>query len=275
MERIIHSSIDTSRRPPRMADIKPQLMSDAHAIVRQHRSSGGDLNELVAKHANEKSYNDLVTQNLVCLVNRHGFKMAMEHERKDEPVLADAAVVKLARHRLANGSAEPVKSASLAVPLVSQRARDLNLGSFSTTTKSAAFVMTPGLIAHLNTGRLTAESGIKQANAELRRVLERMQGDAKRLKTLGVEKQAVWQQMLADAGEELASVIEPVMDKTAAVQAFHTRKDLEMLVPAALGNFERMKRDAAHAVKVAGILSQLQTELAAIKQDLETAKQGV
>jgi hypothetical protein len=255
-----------------MPDIKPQLMADAQCIVENHRSSGGDINELVAKYASDHGYSPKVTDALTACVNRHSFKTAMQLDRHDEPAIADAAAVKLAQAKLATRSVP----AALPVKVARGEGEELRSKTASVTTENITSVdYTRAVQQQLHRDKVACEAAIQTGLTEIRLGMEKMSHQAHLIKRLGLEKTAEFQQLLNACGGPVASMLEAVLEKAASQRQEMVGQTIAMLVPQALRDFEHMKAASAKLVALAQTTGEAQAKLAKINAAIRAAKNGV
>jgi hypothetical protein len=249
-------------------DRKPQLMAEAAQLVERHRADGGNLNELIAKHANDQGYSEQLCSSLVWCVNRQSFKQAMALDQHDEPSIADPVAVKRARTRPVAASAEPVKQASTAwLPTVKRANSRMQGGMVHTRAEGPDHG--PALRAHLDREKRAADTGLKLASARTRITLEDMHHQTRLIKQIGLDKQASFQQQLAACEPPVRALLGALLEKSAYQPTLHTRQDLTLLVPAALNDFDRLKQAADSIVRVGDAAAALEELKVTLAQDRE------
>jgi hypothetical protein len=249
-------------------DRKPQMMAEAAQLVEQHRSDGGNINEIIAKHANENGYSDQVCNSLVWCVNRQSFKQAMTVDKHDEPDIADPAAVKRARVKRVPVEEAPVKQASTVWQSIGKRANTrMQSGTVHTTSTSLDYG--PVLRAHLDSEKRAATQASKMANAQARMTLEGMHTQTKLIRQVGLDKQASFKRTIAACEPEVQEILTTVLEKSAYQETLHTRQDLELLVPQALADFGRLKQAAEELVRVGAVQAALDELQGTIALDRE------
>lgn len=251
-----------------MSDLKPQLMQDAQTIVGQHRASGGDLNELIAKYAADKGYTPKVTDALTACVNRHSFKSAMQEDKQDEPAIASPSAVKMVQAKAAAQTAPQ----PLAFKTASAGREEMRCKSASVTTANAPVDYGPALRVRLGREKQACESQVSLAHTEIRVGLERMANQAHLIKRLGLEKSAKFQELVDACPAPLRKVVVEALTKAASVPVARVGSEIALLMPQALRDFETIKQAGANLVEVARRAGEFQARLDKVNTALSQAK---
>lgn len=251
-----------------MSDLKPQLMQDAQTIVEQHRTRGGDLNELVAKYAADKGYAAKVTDALTACVNRHSFKSAMQNDKQDEPAIASPSAVKMAQAK----TAAQVAPQALTFKTASAGREEMRCKSASVTTAMAPVDYGPALRARLGREKLAYEGQVSVAHTEIRMGLERMSNQAHLIKRLGLEKTSGFQALVDACPAPVRKVVAEALTKAAAQPPARIGSEIALLMPQALKDFETIKLAGENLIKVAQRAGEFQARLDKVNEALSLTK---
>lgn len=253
-----------------MSNIKQQLEAEAERIVSAHRDGGEGIHDLIAKHASERGYEPDVIRSLSWLINRHNFKMAMAHDRKDEIQLADAETV---LHRMrAPGTKQATKSASLSPSRLDEKV-GFESGSSYSAVKAVDYG--PVMRRKLAAREMELTSQIKQLNASLRGDLEKMARLGESVKRAGLDASERFTSHVLGAapsfeGELVGMVLENI--KVAALPL--TDAQFRMYAGRAIADATEMLAKAANVKTSNAELADALERLERVHAQMEDMKQG-
>lgn len=250
-------------------NIKPQLDAEARKIVETHRSSGGELHDLIAKCASDRHYNDNAVRELSRLVNRHAFKQARIQDGTDE--FGGIVNAESVLFRMRSPGSPSVKAASYNPGILSTSARVSDVG-FNGRPVSVDYG--PTFVAKLASRDNELKSEIRYASAKVREGLTKIAKLAESIKRVGLEKTAGYQGVLSELDADARSIIEVVLESSPATKVAFTTPQLRMHIPAALENTKAMAKLASEVHEVSMRLADLQERRERVASQAEAFRKG-
>jgi hypothetical protein len=251
-------------------NIKQKLEAEAQGIVANHRESGGDIHDLIAKQASELGYQGEQVKSLTWLVNRHAFKMAMSHDKKDEMDLANAETVLFRMNR-------PVTKQASAVTPAARPSLGLRNG-FSGNAHSGGnekMDYGPALRKKLATRDQELRGEIRLLTARVRQGLGVVERMAPSIKRAGLDMAPSYLRAIAQIPEAERYIMEVALEKASTLAVPFTEHQLRMYLPRALEETKEMAK-AACEVQLAGQdLADRQERLGRVRSQMFALRDGL
>lgn len=240
-------------------NIKQKLEAEAEQIVGAFRKEGGDINELIAKRANDKGFQGEQVRSLVWLINRHNFKQARQRRESDEIALANPEEVLLLMGRASKSASVPAPVANVHPGFV---AKEASLGGQATSFDAPEPDRTPVHAQKLASRRMELAQQQKLASAKITAALYRMGMLAESVKRAGLLESETFLADLDRLPETVRPIIDAVFSHVKVARQVMPEGQLRMYLDRALGDFREMAKAAA-TVHVA------QKDLAEVRERIE------
>jgi hypothetical protein len=257
-------------------NIKPQLESEAAKIVEAHRLGGGEVRDILCKHALDKGYGENVVRTLSSLVNRHAFKQAMEKDRTDDIQVVDANSIlyemKKCAFQTKAASETPTPHKQAGFGLSGMLNVNAQVGSQQTFANPYTTRVAPTVIAKLAARDRELESTGKALNAGFREDLWAMTKAAEALKRVGFESTAEFTAKLAGYRDDVADLIRLAIEKSPFQKWAMDEHKQRMFVRESLQNLDPMAKRAALALDKMEKLADVQARRATIQQQISELK---
>jgi hypothetical protein len=238
-------------------NIKPWLEAEADRIVDTFRKEGGDINDLIAKHAASKQIEGERVHSLVWLVNRHSFKLAKQQDGQDEFEIANPDDVELRLRRL-----RTTKSASAAPAYVRP-------GVIDADPMLGGQALAGGLVA--NNGHVVHLQKLASRRQELTRDIRIARGRV----TAGLYRAAMLAESIKRAGLLDSQTFQAEHEKLATseravIDAVFCHVKAARVPAPSRAYVERALADYRELVKIAGEVRTAQRDEAEAKDRVET-----
>lgn len=190
-------------------NIKPWLEAEADTIVNAFRKQGGDVNDLIAKHAAERGVHGDQVHSLVWLVNRHHLKVAKREDGADEFSIANPELViaRMRRERKQASVAPPPALAARPGFYDGRHAEDGQVVAAGYEANDPA----PIRLAKLAARRKELEADAKAGSARVRAGLFRLGVLAESVKRAGLLDSPTFAAELARVDEPVRAILETVL----------------------------------------------------------------